>query len=75
VLDCGIVYILLFIEHNGDVSPENDLSEVDWQNDQCLGCCFFPYGIVERIVGRNEMSVRRVQERREALQFAHIGQS
>jgi len=23
VLDCTIIYILLIIEHNGDVSPEN----------------------------------------------------
>jgi len=46
-----------------------------WQNEECLGPCFFPYGIVERIVGMNEMSVRRVQERRETLQLEYIGQS
>jgi len=25
VLDCAIVYILLFIEHNGEFSPENQI--------------------------------------------------
>jgi hypothetical protein len=28
VLDYAIIYILLIIEHNGDVSPENGLGEV-----------------------------------------------
>jgi len=28
VLDCAIIYILLIIEHNEDISPENGLGEV-----------------------------------------------
>jgi len=35
VLDCTITYILLIIEHNGDVSPEN--SSI-WLDD--LSCCY-----------------------------------
>jgi hypothetical protein len=27
-LDCTIIYILLIIEHNGDVSPENSLIQL-----------------------------------------------
>jgi len=35
VLDCTIIYILLIIEHNGDVSPENSLIRL---NDP--SCCY-----------------------------------
>ena len=34
-LDCTIVYILLIIEHNRDVSPENSLIRLE-----DLSCCY-----------------------------------
>ena len=40
MLDCAIIYILLIIEHNGDVSPENKslnfrgLTEKDFETRQ-----------------------------------------